>query len=88
MIKTLYTNGCSFTWGDELSNRELRYSRLLSDKLQVNLIDDSMCGSSNDRILRTTFDFIRNIKIIQKTFYCNSMGSILRLEFTLMVGIK
>lgn len=82
VIKTLYTNGCSFTWGDELSNRELRYSRLLSEKLQVNLIDDSMCGSSNDRILRTTFDFIRKHKDNSKDFFVVIQWSgILRREF-------
>ena len=58
----LYTNGCSFTWGDELSNRNSRYASLLSNKLNYELVDNSMCGSSNERILRTTFDYLQDPK--------------------------
>ena len=57
---TLLTNGCSFTWGAELDDRELRFGRLLSRKLNCNLVDISENGSSNERILRTTFDYLRN----------------------------
>ena len=46
----LYTNGCSFTWGDELSDRSLRFAELLSNKLNYKLVDNSMCGASNERI--------------------------------------
>ena len=58
----LYTNGCSFTWGDELSNRNSRYASLLANKLNCELVDNSMCGSSNERILRTTFDYLQDPK--------------------------
>ena len=57
---TLLTNGCSFTWGAELNDRELRFGRLLSKKLDCNLVDLSENGSSNERILRTTFDYLNN----------------------------
>ena len=57
---TLLTNGCSFTWGAELDDRELRFGRLLSNKLDCNLVDLSENGSSNERILRTTFDYLNN----------------------------
>ena len=56
----LYTNGCSFTWGDELSDRNLRFAGLLANKFDCELIDDSMCGASNERILRTTLDYLQN----------------------------
>ena len=46
----LYTNGCSFTWGDELSDRNLRFAGLLANKFDCELIDDSMCGASNEEI--------------------------------------
>ena len=58
----LYTNGCSFTWGDELSNRNSRYASLLANKLNCKLVDLSMNGSSNERILRTTFDYLQDPK--------------------------
>ena len=57
---TLLTNGCSFTWGAELDDRELRFGALLSRKLNCNLVDISENGSSNERILRTTFDYLQN----------------------------
>ena len=38
----LYTNGCSFTWGDELSDRNLRFAGLLANKFNCELIDDSI----------------------------------------------
>ena len=58
----LYTNGCSFTWGDELSNRNSRYANLLANKLNCELVDGSMCGASNERILRTTLDYLQDPK--------------------------
>ena len=56
----LYTNGCSFTWGDELSDRNLRFAGLLANKFNCQLVDNSMCGASNERILRTTLDYLQN----------------------------
>lgn len=51
----LYTNGCSFVWGDELKDRENEaFPFLLEKKINCQLIDDSECGSDNQRILRTT----------------------------------
>ena len=58
----LYSNGCSFTWGDELSNRNSRYASLLANKLNCELVDNSMCGASNERILRTTLDYLQDPK--------------------------
>ena len=45
--------------GEELDDRELRFGAL-SRKLNCNLVDISENGSSNERILRTTFDYLQN----------------------------
>ena len=50
-------DGCSWTWGDELENREKdRFSSLIG-KDHVNL---SERGKSNDGILRTTIEYCEN----------------------------
>ena len=61
-------DGCSWTWGDELENREeTRFSSLIGQD-HVNL---GQCGKSNDGILRTTLDFCEknevDIAVIQFT---------------------
>ena len=66
--KTLYANGCSFVWGDELysdnkgwkelKNKEQRWSRKFSESYEFNEVNESLNGSSNDRIFRTTKDWI------------------------------
>ena len=56
----LYTNGCSFTWGAELSDRNSRFAGLLANKFGCELVDDSLNGASNERILRTTLDYLQN----------------------------
>ena len=57
----LYTNGCSFTWGDELNDRKDRYGVLLSKKLNCkHMVDHSKCASSNQRILRTTLSYLQD----------------------------
>lgn len=52
-------NGCSFVWGDELKNPfESRFSKLLSDEVGLREVNLSICGASNDRIFRTTMDYL------------------------------
>jgi hypothetical protein len=61
MKKVLYVNGCSHTHGTELAmdNRlDLTWPHLLTNYLDFDLINDSECGSSNDRIFRTTIEYI------------------------------
>jgi hypothetical protein len=61
MKKVLYVNGCSHTHGTELAmdNRlDLTWPHLLTNYLVFDLINDSECGSSNDRIFRTTIEYI------------------------------
>ena len=52
-------NGCSFVWGDELINpEESRFSKLISDHFGIEEHNLAIRGGSNDRILRTTVDYI------------------------------
>jgi len=49
----IYFDGCSWTWGSELeNNEEERYPKLICDHLGAEEINFSMCGGSNDRIVR------------------------------------
>ena len=57
----LLTNGCSFTWGaglDDDKREEQIYSKLLSDRLNRKLVNLSIGCSSNQRIFRTTFNWL------------------------------
>ena len=58
-IKYLYTNGCSYSAGHGLENEvEERYSKFLADKFGAEDINQSEGGGSNQRIFRTTYDWI------------------------------
>ena len=58
-IKYLYTNGCSYSAGHGLENEvEERYSKFLADKFGAEDINESEGGGSNQRIFRTTYDWI------------------------------
>jgi hypothetical protein len=55
----VYSNGCSYTEGCGLDNPEKeRYSKFLADKFGAEDINQSEGGGSNQRIFRTTFDWI------------------------------
>jgi hypothetical protein len=77
MSKLLYTNGCSWTFGDGVSehpgfprthNATIDYENMknyawpsvLANKLGYEVVNDSIAGGSNVRIVRTTVDFIMN----------------------------
>ena len=62
-IKYVYSNGCSYTEGCGLDNPEKeRYSKFLADKFGAEDINQSEGGCSNQRISRTTFDWISENK--------------------------
>ncbi len=62
-IKYVYSNGCSYTEGCGLDNPEKeRYSKFLADKFNAEDINQSEGGCSNQRISRTTFDWISENK--------------------------
>ena len=57
----LYFNGCSFVWGDELEDRKNEaFPFLLQKKINCEILNDSLNGISNQRILRTTL--LRDLK--------------------------
>ena len=58
-IKYVYSNGCSYTEGCGLDNPvKERYSKFLADKFGAEDINQSEGGGSNQRIFRTTYDWI------------------------------
>lgn len=62
--KYCYVNGCSYTYGDTLSdpaneNFSVKFSKNLNF---VDCVNDSQCGGSNHRIVRTTLNFLLNNK--------------------------
>jgi hypothetical protein len=58
-IKYIYSNGCSYTEGYGLDNPvKERYSKFLADKFGAEDINQSEGGGSNQRIFRTTYDWI------------------------------
>jgi len=55
----LFTTGCSFTYGEELENRNLAWPYVLGKLLNVDkIINKGICSGSNDYIVRTTLEFI------------------------------
>jgi hypothetical protein len=54
----IYVNGCSYTFGDGNT-----YPNLLKIHYNADLINQSLANASNDRILRTTIDYILNSSI-------------------------
>jgi len=83
MSKTLFVNGCSFSWGDELQDRRTQaYPKLLHNRLEYELVDFSECGASNDKILRTTLEFLQKNKDKKDDmFVIVQWSAILRREF-------
>ena len=50
----IYTVGCSFTYGDELSDNKKAWPFLLANKLQTNVLNDAVSGGSNYRTVYHT----------------------------------
>jgi len=86
-IKHIVFNGCSFVQGCQ-DNPEhskfqdtARFSKLLVDKLGVQEINLAMGGSSNDRILRTTYDWIlENEDKVSSTLFIIGLTQVERTE--------
>lgn len=53
-IRLLVANGCSFTWGDELAERDHAWPHVLGRQLGVDVVNLGICGGSNRRMVRTT----------------------------------
>lgn len=50
MFENVISSGCSVAWGDELSDRDQRYSALIAKHYNAKLFDYSMQGASNEII--------------------------------------
>ena len=69
LLNNLYTNGCSFTYGNTLKeNGKKTWPMLLSEKLNLNLIDDSYNRKSIESIHYTTINSLhkldKNTKVV------------------------
>lgn len=57
----LFTSGCSYTYGEELNNKNDSWPYVLGNMLEVDeVINKGICSGSNDYILRTTTEFVIN----------------------------
>lgn len=61
----LYFNGCSHTFGDDLTDRNQAWPALISKKLNCDFVNNAASGGSNDRIMYQT---VKNIHDFDK-FY-------------------
>ena len=53
----IFCNGCSWTWGSELRNREKsKYSTLLAESLNAKVVNIAKSGTSLHRLLRSTYE--------------------------------
>ena len=50
----LYFNGCSHTFGDDLTDRNQTWPALISKKLNCDFVNDAVSGGTNDRIMYRT----------------------------------
>ena len=69
---TIFFNGCSITWGDELEEKEdQRYSTLIGHQLDADVVNIAQAGVSNDWIVEKTIswfsDHNADLAIIQFT---------------------
>lgn len=81
-ISHLVTNGCSFTYGQGLRNPpEDAWPALLAKKLGVPVVNLADPGSSNDGIVRRTYNyFYKNLNKNAKPLYIMAMTSAFRME--------
>jgi len=73
MITDVVSSGCSYAWGQELENRDNRFFKIISKKLNANLHDTSMPGNCNQLICTDTIDklldLIHNQKISKEKIF-------------------
>ena len=69
----IFFNGCSWTYGQELEDREKsRFSSLLGKTFNAEVVNISKPGSSNHRLLRSTYEYcnpsLYDLAVLQFTF--------------------
>ena len=73
MITDVVSGGCSYTWGQELENRDKRFTKIISDSFNATLHDTSMPGSCNQLIctdvIDKVLDLIHNQKISSEKIF-------------------
>lgn len=90
----ILTNGCSFVQGNSLGGKNLpskpvkkvpnRFSELVAEHFNAEEVNLSAGGSGNDRIFRTTFDWVESNKsrLVEKNLLiCLGLSSPYRSEF-------
>ena len=89
-IKYLYSNGCSYTEGYGLDNPEKeRYSKFLANKFTAEDINQSAGGGSNQRIFRTTYNWIsQNQDKLKDTLFVIQLSYPVRNEIWVNRGNK
>ena len=63
MIKTLYVNGDSHVAGaylDKMYQPDISFAGLLAKKHNVNYVNHALAGGSNDRIIRTSKEYLKD----------------------------
>ena len=63
MIKTLYVNGDSHVAGaylDKMYQPDISFAGQLAKKHNVNYVNDALAGGSNDRIIRTSKQYLKD----------------------------
>lgn len=73
----LYVNGDSYSAETKIFKS---YSKVLSEKLDTPVINDAAIGSSNDRIFRTTLEYISSLKHNEKPFVVIGFSFVTREE--------
>ena len=74
----LYTNGCSFTWGDGYGDTEnikhlkflpkYKFSNIIKERLNCKVKNYAIVGNSNENIFRQLY-------LNEKDFYCWTQGN-------------
>lgn len=80
-ISHIVTNGCSFTEGNGLSNKDQAWPYKLAHRLGVDVVNIGKGGSANDTILRRTYEyFYEDIPNKNLPLYVIMFSSITRKE--------
>lgn len=78
----ILTNGCSWTYGDELENpRQQAWPALLANRLKIPLVNIAVKGSGNDAICRRTIEYLyQNLSTRSKPLVILAWSQITRKE--------
>lgn len=57
----LFTSGCSYTYGEELEDRQYAWPFVLGKLLNCSVVNRGICSGSNSYIVRTTMEFMSRV---------------------------